>query len=527
MTWFSLPPARSETPPPFVDRAGCERWLATQPLTDAARMQGELADRLADLNAWPIAPPERYRIVEALRRSSLAVDAESAKRYVHRPLPLSPAERKTLDASCRLWRETATAYLHCLRACLDGEPAPAVDAAKVCHRAISALRREQLARHRGGAAVPGAWWRCLHAVFAAAEQLGVAATPVADRLLAETRESTVRGHYAMAVLLHLARPAELSRGEFAAVVRWLARWREQAVVHAAPPPDDERCVAVDLAADAPLHRGEGAPSMPRWIALDAVLGKIRRRARSLQAGASPEELRLGSDLPAEACVALLQALHGRLQQPPLPLPAAREDARTVDVAGGVERAYRLLGGGGLAGGVLPSSVSARREHEQIAIFGHVVRPAAGGAVAVPTEPWQALAEDAGEPVLRRPPGEAGEVRLSCRSLVAVRDADGCRLAVVRSLATQEDGSLVAVLRPLAGRALPLLAAGEEKGSRRALDLPAIFLPPVPDAGTPASVLVPGGLLARLARLEIAGLPDGLRLGEAIERGADFERLRCE
>lgn len=524
MTWFPLPPARPETPPPFVDRAGCERWLATQPLTDATRMQGELADRLAELNAWPIAPPERYRIVETLRRTSLAVDAENARRYAHRPLPLSPAERKALDAACRLWHETATAYLHCLRACLDDAPAPAVDAAKICHRAISALRREQLAHQRGGAVVPGAWWCCLHAVFAAAEQLGVAATPVADRLLAETRESTVRGHYVMAILLHLARPAELSRGQFAAVVRWLARWREQAVVHASPPPDSARCVVVDLAAEAPLPGGEGAPSMPRWIALDAVLGKIRRRARSLQEGASPEALKLGSELPADACVALLQALHGRLLQAPPPLPAVREDARTVDVAGGVEHAYRLLGGSGLGDGAPPSSVSARREHEQIAIFGRVVRPVAGSAVAVPTEPWQVLAEEAGELGLRRPPGDAGEVRLSCRGLVAVRDADGCRLAVVRSLATQADGSLVAALRPLAGRALPLLAAGQETGSRRPLDLPAIFLPAA--AGTPASVLVPAGLPARLTRLEIAGLPDGLRPGEAIERGADYERLRC-
>lgn len=525
MTWFSLPPLRSGTPPPFVDKAGCERWLAAQPLANAAQMQGELAERLESLNGWAIEARERYRILELLRQPIVAVEAESVKRYEHRPLPLSAVEQKALAASCRLWRELATAYLHCLRACLDGDSALVPDAAKVCHRTISALRHEQLARYRGGVAVPGPWWRRLHAVLAAAEQLGVEATTVGDRLLAETRESTVRGHYAMAILLHLARPAELSRSQFAAVVRWLARWRELAVIHSAPATlGSARCVVVDLAADAPLHHGDSAPAMPRWLALDAVLGKLKGRLRSLQEGDSPEALKLGSGLPADACSALLQSLHGALQHPPPLPPPLRDGARTVGVAGSVEQAYRLLGGGGLVDEAAPSSISTRREHEQIAIFGRVVKPAAAAPGTVVDEAWQVLAERAGELVLRRPPGDGGDCRLSCRSFVAVRDAGGLRLAIVRSLSAQEDGSLYAAFRLLPGHGLPVQAAGLEKGTNRRLDLPAIFLPP--HAGAPASVFLPGGQSARLARLEIAALPDGLRLGEALERGANYERLRC-
>ncbi|HEX5803134.1 MAG TPA: hypothetical protein VFY24_08920 [Azospira sp.] len=527
MTWFSLPPLRTGAPPPFVDKAGVEAWLATQPLANAVLMQGELADRLESLNTWKIAPAERYRLLEALRKTVAAIEVESVKRYEHRPLPLSAVEQKALDASCRLWRELTTGYLHCLRACLDGDASVAEDAAKICHRAMSAARLEQLSRYRGGVAIPGNWWRKLHALLASAEQLGVEQATVSDRLLTETRESTVSGHYAMAILLHLCRPGELSRGQFAAVIRWLARWREQASVHASMHEIGKaRCVVVDLSADAPLHYGETAPAMPRWLLLDPILGKLKGRIKSLQDGESPEALKLGAGLPADACIALMQTLYGNLQNPPPPLPAPRDNARSVGVAGSVESAYRLLGGTALADEGAPSSVSTRREHEQIAIFGRVVRPDAAAVGEVATESWQVLLETTGEMSLRRPPGGAGEPRLSCRSLVGVRDVGGCRLGVIRSVVQLEDGSLHALLRLLPGHGLAMLALGHEKATNRTLRLPAIFLAAVPGAATPASVIVPGGVVGRLSRLEIGDLPDGLRLGDAIDRGANFERLRC-
>jgi len=526
MTWFSLPPLRAGANPPFVDKAGCEAWLATQPLANAVQMQGALADCLESLNASALPARERYRILEILRRPLSAIEEESSKRYEYRPLPLLPAEQNAFDASCRLWREMATGYLHCLRACLDGDAGIADDAAKVCHRAISALRLEQLARYRAGSMVPGQWWRLLHAVLASAEQLGIALTQVADRLLPETRESTVSGHYVMAILLHLCRPAELTRGQFAAAMRWLARWRELASIHAtAEEIGGARCAVVDLAADAPLHLGETAPARPRWIELDPVLGKMKSRVRSLQEGASPEALKLGSGLSADACSELLQYLHGIVQKPSPGLPATHGQARSVGLAGTVELAYRLLGGTAVNDAAAPSSVTSRREHEQIAIFGRVVRPEVA-ATAVATDTWQVLAERAGEMTLARPAEPAPASRLVCRSLVAVRDAGGSRVGVVRRLETDEDGSLCAVLQLLPGHGLPLPAACQEKASNRLLTLPAIFLPQT-QSGAPASVILPGGQAARMGRLEIADLPDGLRIGKVIERGANFERLRCD
>lgn len=527
MTWFSLPPARTGTPPAFVDKAGCDAWLAAQPLANAPQMQGELAAQLESLNGWKLPARERFKIVDTLRKSVAAVEAESVKRYEYRPLPLSPVEQKAFDASCRLWRELTVGYLHCLRACLDGDAEVAEHAAKICHRVVVTLRQEQLARYSGTAAIPGQWWRKLHAVLASAEQLGVAGEPVADRLFAETRESTVAGQYAMAVLLHLCRPGELSRSQFAAAARWLARWREQASIHTTP---DEvrnaRCVVVDLAADAPLHLGETAPAMPRWIAIDAVLAKLKGRVKALREGQTPEELKLGSGLPADACIALLQFLHGALQNPPPAAPAVRENARSVGLVAALDGIYRLLGGSGLVEAAAPTAQSNRRAAEQIAIFGRVVRPEATAATAVATDFWQVLAETAGEMSLRRSAGSS-DIRLGSRALVAIQDGPRVALAVVRYVLAQEDGSLFAALRLLPGQAVPMLASAQERGTNRQVQHPAVFLPASTHAGTPASLFLASGVAGRLSRIDVADLPDGLRVGQPFERGANFERLRCE
>ncbi|MBI2308085.1 MAG: hypothetical protein HYU78_12365 [Rhodocyclales bacterium] len=527
MTWFSLPPARTGTPPPFCDKAGCDAWLAAQPLANAPQMQGVFAVLLDSLNGWKIPARERFKILESMRKSVVAVEAESLKRYEYRPLPLSPVEQKALDASCRLWRELTVGYLHCLRACLDGDAGVSEHAAKICHRVVVALRQEQLCRYYGGSAVPGQWWRKLHAALASAEQLGVASEPVSDRLFAETRESTIAGQYAMAILLHLCRPCELSRSQFSAIVRWLARWREQATIHASP---DEvrnaRCVVVDLSANAPLHLGETAPAMPRWIVIDAVLSKLKGRAKALREGQTPEELKLGSGLPAEACIALLQFLHGSLQAPPPAPPAARDGARSISLGGSVESAYRLLGGAPLVDEAAPTSLSNRRLHDQIAIFGHVVKDDSTTAAVVATDSWQVLTETTSELVLRRMPGST-DIRLNCRSLVAAQDGSRVTLAVVRSLVAQEDGSLLATLRLLPGVGVPMLAFGQEKGTNRQVQYPAVFLPATAHTGAPPSLFLPGGTMNRLSRLDVVDLPDRLRAGQPIERGANFDRLRCD
>ena len=527
MTWFSLPAYRKDTPPAFVDMDGCNAWLATQPLANAPAMQDALAGQLEALNAWALPARERYKILETLRKPVFAIEAESGKRYDGRPVPLSAVEQKAFDGSCRLWRQLATGYLHCLRACLDKDASLTDHQAKIAHRTLTSLRMEQLARYRGTATVPGHWWRLLHATLASADQLGVSTTAISDRLLPETRESTVAGQYAMAMLLHLSRPHELSRSQFGAVLRWLPRWREQVKIHAsANDAGDSRTIVIELSGDEPIHAARGAPANGRWLALDTVLGKFKSRMRDLRAGKSPEELNLGNSLPVDACIGLLQFLHGAVQAPAAPPPSPHDAQAKVRLATTLECIHLLHGGKPIAAQEEPTSLSNRRQAEQIAIFGHVVRentPSAESGL----EDWLLLFDQNGLLALCRPAGTTGE-RLSNRSLVAIRAADGTqRLAVFRSLLVQEDGSLLAWAKTLPGKAIALTANGRERVTNRIVPHPAIFLSASAQTGTPASLFLPAGAMSKLVRLDVAELPDGLKVGAPLDRGSNYERLACQ
>lgn len=528
MTWFSLPAIRADKPPAFVDMDTCSAWLATRPLANAPLMQGELAEQMELLNGWTVLPRERFKILETLRKVVFAIETESIKRYDSRPLPLSPIEQKSLDSSCRIWRGLATGYLHCLRATLDGDTALSEHSAKICHRTITSLRLEQLSRYRGGSVIPGDWWRLLHATLASAEQLRVTTASVSDRLFAETRESTPGAQYAMAILLHLCRPHELSRSQFSAIQRWLSRWREQVVVHtSATAARDSRSLLIDLGSDAPAHTGEATPATPRWLAIDSILGKFKSRIKNLHEGRSPDELKLGTGLPADACIALMQFLHGALQTPPQPFPSSREQQRRIGVSSTLERIYRQLGGKPLGVEEAPTAQSNRRIHEQIAIFGHTAISDRAPEVSKP-EQWSLVAENGNDLSLIRSAGSEGE-RLAPRSLIAIsnEEAEPPTLAIVRCLATLEDGALFALARRMPGIPQAITATGREKMTNRSVQHPAIFLPAAGQVDKPASLFLPAGAMSKLTRLDKPNLPEGLKVGTPLDRGANFERLRCE
>lgn len=529
MTWFSLPVTQPDNRAAFDDSAAAAAWLAQQPQANVAAMQTELTRQIQALNAYRMAPRERFKTLEVLRKMLFTIDGDAQRRFENRPIPLWSSEQVALDTSRRLWQSCMVGYLHCLRACLDDAPEMADLKAKVAHRTLSCLRREQMTCYLGVLEMEGDFWRNLHAVLASAEQMGVARDPVSDRLLGETSESTVSGQYAMTLLLHLARPFELSRNQFAAATRWLARWREQAEITATP---DGRSkshhIALDLSLDCPTMAPGSAPGIPRWLAIDNVLRKMRKRVESLAAGESPEELKLGSGISSAACSALLNTLSENLKHP-LPIAApVQPGSPAASVAVGLENIHRQLGGKSLKQAEEPSSIN-RREQEQIAIFGHVAR-ASEEANAVKPESWL-LAAGAGSGELRlcRPPGN-GNSRLNNKCLLAVQlpGAPRFALATVFSLCMHADGSLHAVARLLPGEPLPLVAEVGERPMGKVSRQPAFLLPGAEPVDGPPSVFLPAGVPARALSIKLHHQQAlAIKLSSCIERGSDYERWICE
>lgn len=527
MTWFTLPPTQAGQKAAFLDSRSAAAWLAGQPQANAPAMLSECLAQLSAFNTCRVPPDERFKTLTVLRNTLFAVSGECQRRYENKPLPLLPAEKALQEAVCALWRACAVSYLHCLRACLEGDASISPHAAKVAHRALCCLRMEQLSCHLGSVAPDGEFWRTLHAALVSAETLGVARDLVEDRLLGETKESTASGHYAMSLLLELARPFALSRVQFATVTRWLARWREQARVLVEPDNNPKSCcIALDLSLDRPFHDNLRAPRLARWLSVGPVLRKISQRIEALAAGESPENLKLGTALSAEACTDLLAELAEHLKVPP-PGPVMSEAASTIAVACGLENLFSAVGGTGLRDtSVRPSSYGSQLSQAQLALFGHVVRHE---EKAGKIETWRVLKRGRDEVFLLRPAG-TGEARLALRNLIVLQTEANAPfvLAGVRSLSMDGAGGLCVVARVFEGEPQPLLMEVRDKASGALSRHPALMLP-TGSGMDPASLFVPSGLVARAASSRLlesgANTPLAMRLESCIERGGDYERWR--
>jgi hypothetical protein len=526
MTWFSLPDTQNDNKGAFFDSESATRWLSGQPRANAAVMLAALVEQIEAFNGFRVAPRERYRTLEVLRKTVFAVSGECQRRYENKLLPLLAAEQSALSMVRRLWRGCATAYLHCLRACLDGDASITPRSAKVAHRALSCLRLEQMNCYLAAAEIDGEFWRILHAVLASGEQLGVLREPVEDPLLGETRESTVTGQYSMMILLHLARPYTLTRGQFSAVTRWLVRWREQAKIFAEPDANPKSCcIALDLSQDRTIHDNRRAATLGRWLSISSILRKIGQRLDGLAAGESPEQLKLGSGLSVDACVSLLNELADHLKYPQM-AAASPGEAVPLDAASGLENIFRLLGGTGLKDAAASASpFGSSLSQQQIAVFDHVVRDTDTTVASV--EQWRLVREEAGEMSLVRAVG-SGEARLMLGGLLAlyVQQRQQYALATIVSLYAQIDGSLCITARLFASVPAPVLAEVREKPSGKVSRHPAFLLPSEEGGGVPLLVL-PVGLAAQALSVRFYEareyLPLALRPLRLIERVGDNER----
>ena len=508
--------------PAFIDADGAARWLAGQPQANANAMLCGLLAQVEALNAGRLAPCDRFQILEVLRQAVFTVGDEGQRRYAYRALPLLPAEQQVFDLARRLWRGYALAYLLCLDVGVESDPVLVDRRALAAHRAFCCLRQEQLCCYVAGAELAADFWRVVHALWAAAETLGVTRLPLADLLLRETRESTLSAHYAMALLLHLACPYSLSRAQLAAAIRWFSRWRELAMVQRTSAAD---AIALDLSSSLPIHDAQRAAVTRRWLVVDRVLRKMRERQELLAGGQSPESLKLGSGLPPAECAALLAVLGDRLTRPFADQTARQSES--IIVAVGLDHAYRLLGGAMPSDEAPMSSFASQLVVEQLAIFGHVVRNSDdrgdGGA-----ELWRLAGSS--DDALRLTRGAAdGGARLTLRCMLVARlPPDGLpALATISSLCSLRDGGLQIGAGRLAGVPTPLLAEAQEKSSGRMSRHPAILLSAVDGEAAPL-LWLPAGLPGRASTISFfdsQARPLPLLLAECVAHGSDSECWR--
>lgn len=541
---FDLLDTDAAQPPLFADLEQCRAWLKTLPLSNPVQAHAQLLRQIGLLNRFTVAADQRFALLEALREAIHFVQGENAKKFSGKPLPLAPPEQAALDANHVLWQALSTGYLHCLAACLDGDPKLKPLAATLCQRSLAVLADDYTDLVRSGHQPVSEHWRRAHQIYASAEELQVTTAPCEDGLRT-AQTMTPAAAYAELMLLHAASLHELAPRQQAWVMRWARRWAGKVAIQATPPALDSPALplCVDLAGHVPAGFKPLSGSGVRWLETTELRKSLKGRLKLLAEGGdanTPARLGLGEDCSQPMCGEVLRRIYPRW------------------VKGGILRRHErhpMSGDCRFVAGVdaihyyvsdhrpfkPPGSVSTdelRRQREEIATFGRVAARFEEEYSEMHgfqienwevVEDWGMLDQSSGGLRLARPLKQGGG-RLGVGQLVAVQPAgtNGLLLGVVRWAQVSGD-QLAAGIQLMPGKPVPVAVRGTGVMAAQEKYKPGFLLPPLEALKLPASVVLPPGSF-KLERIMEAWSEAGTRqvkLKGLLDRGADFERASCE
>mgnify|MGYP000438613216 CR=1 FL=1 len=503
MHWLDFPPSRKKSQLAFTTPENARAWLATQPQADPVQMQRILLDQIEALDNGVLPPSEAIPLLTILKSAAVNVQASLEPRYLRKPLPMAAADQQIFETARQLWTSLGIAYL---RSAPHFTPA---DRLLLLHQAASSIRLAEYCHLQAAQECSLFLDRLLFAILEQAERAKLQRLPVIDPDFRHLGESNIAGHIAWAFLLRLIEPYRLSSHQLAVANRAISRWRELANFQAVPDSDPKaRSVMLDSLFGAPIPEG-----LPRYLDVHPILRKIRSRIESLQAGESPENLKLGRELSSAACIQLLHDMRTNLgQRSSTPATEVGEQALSF----GAENAYALFSGKSLNSHELGAK-STTISHQRVALFGfdrlsHL--PNAVHKLDVASEAWTLVDGLAVRPV------DAGERHLS-PCLIATANEKGPRLGVLLGLRASSDNALRAqiswypeqvgagIIKPASGSQSTIPVFTLIRGGKTYLIAPS-------NAGIKLDVSL---------NLEETS-PEHLRPIEVSERGTDFVRYLC-
>src|SRR5216683_969457 len=153
--------------PRLADLAGCEDWLARAALAGMPHACAALLTLLEEIEAHPPRHSAYLQILERLRYPVMHAEAEQAKGFAGKPLPLNHSEAAAFVQANGMWAAMLRAYGRLLSAALKGkhpelEPSLARLFQRVLGCAGEAIGTCLLARREFGAD----YWRLMHHAYA-------------------------------------------------------------------------------------------------------------------------------------------------------------------------------------------------------------------------------------------------------------------------------------------------------------------------------------------------------------------------
>jgi hypothetical protein len=501
--------------PRLADLTSCEDWLAHAALAGMPHACSALLTLLEEIEAHPPRHSAYLQILERLRYPVIHAEAEQAKGFAGKPLPLNPSDAAVFVQANGLWAAMLRAYGRLLSAALNGkhselEPSLTRLFQRVLACAGEAIWTCLLARREFGVD----YWKLIHQAYAVAESRAIRSETVADLSV----ESSPMAAYAEVLMLQLAQPHRLSHRELDWARKWVRLWAHKAELSREAPWHDG--YAVDLAgASGPAWAKSATSSASlRFLDLGRVASSISARIQRLEEGAEPAALGLGSDCTRLAAQDLLRALQRAwLDSAPARDFPRRASPSPMELVSGFAAIHHAIEGTPVATSASPSSYS-YGEAERF----HTFQPCAERDVREQgLETWETLGESDDGFTLRR--GTWG-MRLAHRQLVALRPG-GARqfiLCHVDWLVEGPDQTLTIGARALKGAAKACAVRSSDRSAPQRAD--ALMLPVAP--GLSPALVLPAGWYKRAAELELE-LGNAIKhvtLASLLEHGFDYDRV---
>lgn len=190
-----------------------EKWITGLPMAHLGETSRLVFKAIVEINRLDISIQQRYKAMELLRKPCHYIVESLEKHFVGRPLPLNQRNRKISELARALLSELAVSYKIIARQIESSSRPDLKLLTHTLHRAMSYQGLLLLRSYQVYAPYPRGIWKELHTIYHFIESYNLVKQVIKDPLNLLPGNSSIEALYKKILLLSLAMPYRLHRGE--------------------------------------------------------------------------------------------------------------------------------------------------------------------------------------------------------------------------------------------------------------------------------------------------------------------------
>jgi len=229
-----------------------EKWIVNLPMANLGETSKLVFKAVVEINRLELSIQKRFKALELLRKPCQYVVEALEKHFAGHPLPLNSRNRKISELSRAILSELAVGFKVIARQ-IEASTRPDLKLLTcVLHRAVKYEGQLLLRSYQIYVPFPRGIWKELNTIYLFAESYELLEQDVKDPLCTINANNTISTLYRKILLLSLAMPYRLRRGEIDKVCALLDRFIESSHIDSISPQSNPSALfLVDLAKDNP------------------------------------------------------------------------------------------------------------------------------------------------------------------------------------------------------------------------------------------------------------------------------------